>query len=220
METDAHGGYFVRPRRVRSRSALILARPGTVATRLDPTAFCRIRRESRIGPDFALAENVEKARTVVRRYHPQSSWMGLWWVTVGLLLALAMISGCRRDATLVESHPVPSGSDGIINGTVRGPEKAAAIEGRAVEVINIETSERQRVSTNNAGSFTLKVRPGKYRVELALRSGEAFVKQPGVLDVNPSAVDAHADFVIGTVRASRPRGPGYRVDHGLGAPVV
>ena len=61
--------------------------------------------------------------------------------------------------------------------------------------------------------------PARYRVELPLRDGEALVRQPGVIHVNRSDVDADADFVIGSGRASRPR-PAYRVDDGLGSPVA
>jgi hypothetical protein len=46
------------------------------------------------------------------------------------------------------------------------------------------------------------------------------VRQPGIIQVNRSDVDAHADFVLGTARISRPRGPAYRVDDGLGSPVA
>jgi hypothetical protein len=107
-----------------------------------------------------------------------------------------------------------------ISGTVRGSESSAALEGRVVDVVNVQTNERQRVATNRTGGFTVKVKPGKYRVEVTLRAGEALVKEPGVMDVNRASRDAHADFVIGTVRVSRPRGPAYRVDHGLGSPIA
>ena len=64
-------------------------------------------------------------------------------------------------------------------------------------VINVDTGERQRATTNPAGGFSFKLKPGKYRVEIALLQGEALVKKPGVIELNRSDVDAHADFVIG-----------------------
>jgi hypothetical protein len=67
----------------------------------------------------------------------------------------------------------------------------------------------------------MKVPPGRYRVELALLEGEVLVKKPGVIRVNRSDVDTHADFVLGTARLSRPRLPRpQRGDDGLGAPIA
>ena len=85
-------------------------------------------------------------------------------------------------------------------------------------VVNVKTGDRLSTSTNNAGGFSFKVKPGRYRVELALLPGETIEKRPSEIDVNPSDVDAHADFVLGSGRLTRPRLPRLRVDHGLGAP--
>ena len=56
----------------------------------------------------------------------------------------------------------------MISGTVRGPEGMSPIENREVAVINVDTGERQRATTNPAGGFSFKLKPGKYRVEIAL----------------------------------------------------
>jgi Carboxypeptidase regulatory-like domain len=135
------------------------------------------------------------------------------------MLAVVVIVGCRRGVPAPDTGPKPVSTGGTISGTIRGPERARAIEGRTVEIISIETNERQRVTTNSAGGFTFNVKPGKYRVELALRDGEKLVKQPGVMNINRSGVDAHADFVIGG-RDSRPRGTGPRTDTTLGSPIA
>jgi hypothetical protein len=103
---------------------------------------------------------------------------------------------------------------------VRSPQGTSAVEKRLVEVINIESGERHGITTNKAGGFTVKVKPGKYRVQVALLSGESVIEQPGLMDVGRSDVDAHADFVIGSVRLSRPRDPVYQPDSGLGAPIA
>lgn len=116
---------------------------------------------------------------------------------------------------------------GTVRGTVRSP-RGAAVDGRIVEIVNLDTGERQRLTTNIAGTFSLRVKPGKYRVELALRDGESLLQPPAVIDLNRmnlnrtathGSLDAHVNLVVGTVRASRPRGPGYRTDHGLGSPI-
>jgi carboxypeptidase family protein len=128
------------------------------------------------------------------------------WLMVGLLSLLAA-DACRRGVPVIDPGSPPPTTDGTISGTVRGPEGTTPIVGRDVEVINVDTSERQRVTTSNTGGFTFKVKPGKYRVEVTLMTGESFIKQPGVMHVNRSDVDAHADFIVGAARVSRPPSP-------------
>ena len=119
-----------------------------------------------------------------------------------------------------------AGVAATINGTVRAPEQPRAAEGRLVEVVNIETAERHLTTTSTTGAFSVKVKPGKYRVELALREGEAILRSPGVMHVDQREADAKADFVVVTRRATesapstRPRGPAYRIDPGLGSPIA
>jgi hypothetical protein len=141
-------------------------------------------------------------------------------LVIGLVWCLAGVAGCRQGKAIIDPTPGPVRADGTISGSVRGPDDSSAIEGRTVEVINVETGERQKVSTNNAGGFTFKVKPGKYRVTLALRAGEVLVKQPPIIDVNRSDVDAFADFVLGSSGVMRPRSPRLRGDDGLGAPIA
>jgi hypothetical protein len=128
--------------------------------------------------------------------------------------------GCRRGVPIIDTAPKPVEAEGTLSGTVRGPEGTSAVDGRAVEVVNLATNVRQRTTTNSAGGFSFKLPPGKYRVELALREGESLVKQPGVIDLNRSDVDAHADFVIGTPRILRPRYHAPRGDDGLGSGIA
>ena len=145
----------------------------------------------------------------------QGSRSWLVAVTVTLLSLVACHGG-----PVIDLSPKPIQADGTISGTVRGPEGTSAIEGRTVEVINVDTGERQRAATNNAGGFTFKVKPGNYRVELTLLDGETIVKKPDVIHVNRSDVDAHADFVVGVVRVSRPRNHAPRTDDGLGSAIA
>ena len=133
---------------------------------------------------------------------------------------LCTVAGCRPGTPVIDTGPKPIQADGTISGTVRGPEGTTPFEGRAVEVVNVDTGTRQRVLTNSAGGFTFKVKPGKYRVELTLHEGETIVKGPGVIDVNRSDVDSNADFVIGASTIARPRYHAPRSDDGLGAAVA
>jgi hypothetical protein len=137
---------------------------------------------------------------------------------IGLLALLSL--GCRQGVPVIDTTPGPAEAFGTISGTVRGPEGTSSIEGRIVEVINTESGERQRATTSNVGGFTFKVKPGKYRVQVELHEGERIVKQPGVMNVNRSDVDAHADFIIGSVRVARPRLPVQQSGSGLGPPIA
>jgi hypothetical protein len=140
-----------------------------------------------------------------------------FWLFVSLAV-MAMLSACHG-GPVVDLSPKPLTADGTISGTVRGPEGTSAIEGREVEVVNVDTGERQHTATNNAGGFTFKVKPGKYRVELSLHDGETLIKKPDVINVNRSDVDAHADFIVGAARVSRPRFRAPRADDGLGSAI-
>ena len=139
---------------------------------------------------------------------------------MGTFALLLSVIACRQGVPVIDTTPRPPQADGTISGNVRGPQGTSAIEGRTVEVINVETGERQRLATSNTGGFTFKVKPGKYRVQLQLEPGETLVKSPGVITVNRSDVDAHADFVIGVSRTAHPRFRPQRGDDGLGAPIA
>jgi hypothetical protein len=154
------------------------------------------------------------------RANARPSWppWSLLLLVVGVLLL--SIGACRRGVPIIDTAPKPVEANGTISGTVRGPEGTSPIVGRAVEVVNVDTGERQRATTSDMGGFTFKVKPGKYRVEVALMAGESILKQPGVMSVNRSDVDAHADFVIGASRISQPRYPARPTDTTLGPPIV
>jgi hypothetical protein len=132
---------------------------------------------------------------------------------------LVSAAACRRSLPAIDTVPDPLASTGTISGAVFGPAGPAAVRGRAVEVLNLATGERQRTTTNTAGSFTFKLKPGKYRVLLTLREGETIVKQPEVVTVNRANVDARADIILGTRRTARPRYHAPRVDDGLGSAI-
>ena len=134
------------------------------------------------------------------------------------VLLLFVVTACRQGVPVIDTSPPPPRTDGTISGTVRGPAGTSVVSGRQVSVINVATGERQSTTTSNTGGFTFKVKPGRYRVELALLPGETLEKRPSEINVNHSDVDAHADFVLGSGRLARPRLPRPRMDHGLGAP--
>ena len=140
------------------------------------------------------------------------------WLTIAIFVVVTL-TGCRRGLA-PDTNPAPPQSGATISGTVRGPEGSTHVDGRIVYVVNIDTFERQRVVTNQGGGFSVKVKPGKYRVELPLRQGEALVRQPETIDLVDRDGGADADFVLGNVRVSRPRTPNYRANDGLGSPIA
>ena len=124
-----------------------------------------------------------------------------------IVVAVVSITACRRGGPVIGPAERPPTQDGTISGTVRGPQGTTSIVGRQVEVINVDTGERQRAQTNESGGFTFKVKPGKYRVDVAVLAGESVIKRPGVMHVNRSDVDAHADFIVGSAKESRQKTP-------------
>jgi hypothetical protein len=170
---------------------------------------------------------VVRARVIARRVHPERpAWEWLMWLTLALLV-VAVAAGCGPGARVSDTGMRPDRADGTISGTVRGAENAA-IEGRVVRVVNLETDERHQIATNDVGGFTVNVSPGPYRVELTLRPGESIVRQPGVVQVSREESDARANFIIVsqngrggvTDRSTRPRPPASRLDPGLGSPMA
>ena len=84
---------------------------------------------------------------------------------------------------------------GTIAGHIRTSGDAAVVS-RVVRAVSVSTGEKFETSTNNAGTYTLKVPPGRYRLEVELREGERLTKQPEETQVNPSDLDPDRDFVI------------------------
>ena len=83
---------------------------------------------------------------------------------VALTVAFISVTSCRRGTPILNPGEASLSTDGTISGTVRGPEGTSSIGGRQVVVVNVDSGERQQATTNDAGGFTFKVKPGKYRV--------------------------------------------------------
>ena len=113
-------------------------------------------------------------------------------VTLGLSLALA---GCLSSRPVIDTSSGPTTQEGTIAGHVR-TDGDDPIVSRMVRAVPADGSTPYETTTSGTGSYTLKVRPGRYRMEVELRSGERVVKEPGVTDVNPSDLDPDRDFVL------------------------
>jgi carboxypeptidase family protein len=140
--------------------------------------------------------------------------------SAAVALVLMLAGGCRSRDIPADSAGSATRGKGTISGTVRGAEGANTLADRLVEVVNLDTGERQRTTTSRTGGFSFTVKPAKYRVEVALNGGESLIARPGVIDLNRNAVDSHADFVVGRGRSTRPRHPTYSADTGLGQPIA
>jgi carboxypeptidase family protein len=139
------------------------------------------------------------------------------WLIFGLV-ALLLSTACQSGAARVDTGPKPPVAQGTITGTIRGAEATSPVSGRTVEIVNIGTGERHSATTTSSGGFTSHLPPGKYRFELALRTGETLVAQPEVVSLDRGGKDPHVEIVLGPTRVVRPRGPAYHVDNGLGSP--
>ena len=69
-----------------------------------------------------------------------------------LTAAFISVASCRRGTPILNPGEASQSTDGTISGTVRGPEGTSSIVGRQVEVVNVDTGERQQATTNNAAA--------------------------------------------------------------------
>ena len=166
---------------------------------------------------LALTEGVNVDRGTRCHYFPP--WVTGLWLSLGIL-ALLLSGACRRGVPVVDVGAKPPEARGTLTGIVRGPEGTAPVTGRTVDIINTVTGERRSVQTGANGGFTIQLPAGKYRLDLALKDGETLTKRPDVVDLGKGDIDSHIEFVLSAVRVSRPRGPSYRLDNGLGSPVA
>ena len=117
-------------------------------------------------------------------------------VRVVVLLLLALFgASCRTGVPVIDTGPKPPTRDGTIAGHVSG-DGVTPIAGRVVRAIAVEGGQKYEVTTNSAGTYTLKVPPGHYRLEVELRPGEKLSKEPGETKINASDLDPNRDFVI------------------------
>jgi hypothetical protein len=120
------------------------------------------------------------------------SRMHLVVLTAGVVFVVA----CRTGVPVVDTGPKPPTQDGTIAGHVTTGDGAVPVTTRVVRAISVESGRKFETTTNNAGTYSLKVPPGHYRLEVELRPGEKLVKQPGETEVHKSDLDPNRDFVI------------------------
>jgi hypothetical protein len=116
----------------------------------------------------------------------------------GFLLSLLLFGGsaCRTGVPVIDTGAPPPTADGTIAGHVSGPEGTAPVVGRLVRARSVATGQVYEARTGTAGTYTIMVPPGRYAMELELRTGEQILRQPGEINVNRSDLDTDRDFVI------------------------
>ena len=114
-----------------------------------------------------------------------------------LPLALVTLAGaaCRPGQPLVDTEPGKNRTPGTIAGTVRTTANDP-VSGRSVRAVNTATGDKYSAVTGVTGGFSIKVPPGKYRLELDLREQEEVAQQPGIIDINQSDLDTDLDIVL------------------------
>jgi hypothetical protein len=107
----------------------------------------------------------------------------------------AMLLSHACGGVMIDPGPKPD-VGGSISGTVTAADGAVALGARKVTAINIDTGARFDVSTTTTGGYTLRVPPGRYRLEVELRRGEAVATDPGSTEIERGDLDAGRNFVI------------------------
>jgi len=119
---------------------------------------------------------------------------------LGAILAVLVLlvgAACRSGQPLL----VSSSGDQTTPGTIGGIVSAVGGErlgGRGVHAVQVGTSQRFSATTNVTGGFSIKVPPGEYRLEVDLRAGEKVVRDPGVVHIHKSDLDANLEIVVGS----------------------
>ena len=108
-----------------------------------------------------------------------------------VLLSLA----CHPSRPVLDPGAKPA-VDGTISGTVSASGGAVPVSGRKITAINVESGARVETSTTSIGSYTMRVPPGTYRLEMELRVGEAIATTPAPTEVDPGDLDAGRDFSL------------------------
>jgi len=114
-----------------------------------------------------------------------------------MVVLLMLSSGCaaRHGRPIIGGSTVPNPT-GTISGNVTS-SAGTPLEGRRVSAIDMATEVHYDATTSTGGGYTIKVPPGRYRLEVELRGGDQLARQPEQTNVNVGDVDETMNFVIG-----------------------
>jgi hypothetical protein len=109
---------------------------------------------------------------------------------------LILAAACRPGVPVVDPSERPPSLDGTVSGHL-ATTAGDRVGGRKIELVEINTGSRHPVTTDANGAFTVKVPPGKYRLDVELQAGERIEKAPKEIDINKSDLDSNLEIVIG-----------------------
>jgi hypothetical protein len=112
------------------------------------------------------------------------------------LCFLILAAACRPGVPVVDPSERPPSLDGTVSGHL-ATTAGDRVAGRKIELVEINTGSRHSVTTDANGAFTVKVPPGKYRLDVELQAGERVEKAPKEIDINKSDLDSSLEIVIG-----------------------
>jgi len=117
-------------------------------------------------------------------------------IAAAMVVLLMLGGGCaaRHGRPVVGGSVVPDPT-GTVSGDVTSIS-GMPIEGRRISAIDMATGTHYDATTSKTGGYTIKVPPGKYRLQVELRSGERLTRQPDEDEVNIGDLDEALDFVI------------------------
>ena len=115
-------------------------------------------------------------------------------VTASALAAL-LGGACRMGQPLVDTEPGKNLTPGTIAGSVR-TIAGDPLPDRLVTAVETVTGQKYSSGTGVTGGFSIKVPPGKYRLEVELRGEEAVAQEPGLIDINKSDLDTDLNIFV------------------------
>ena len=118
--------------------------------------------------------------------------------TAAAMVVLLMLSsgcGARHGRPIIGGSTVPNPT-GTVSGNVTSTA-GTPLEGRRVSAIDMATEVHYDATTSSGGGYTIKVPPGRYRLEVELRGGDQLAQQPEQTNVNAGDLDETLNFVIG-----------------------
>lgn len=141
------------------------------------------------------------------------------WLAVGIFAMLLGVA-CHQRVPALDLAVRGSDARSTLTGVIRASEGTRSLVGRDVQIVNMDTGARHTAQTGENGGFTIQLPAGKYQIDVPLRDGETVVKRPGVVRLDDGGVESRIEVVLASVRVSRPHGPAYRLDNGLGSPIT
>jgi len=115
---------------------------------------------------------------------------------LGTVLLLTGV-GCRSGQPFLVTAMGDKTTPGTIAGILSSPG-GEPLSGRNVYAVDVKTAHRYSATTNVTGGFSIKVPPGEYRLQVDLQEGEHVVRDPGVVHINKSDLDANLKIVVGS----------------------